>query len=85
MVEACLKEQSDDVAGTAEKNILEVSENCACKEESRAKMQKNGMASFEDTDTQTMTPAMAQYIEIKKEHPEYLLFYRMGDFYELFF
>ncbi|MEM7170507.1 MAG: DNA mismatch repair protein MutS [Pseudomonadota bacterium] len=28
---------------------------------------------------------MAQYLEIKKNHPESLLFYRMGDFYELFF
>ncbi|MEQ9039791.1 MAG: DNA mismatch repair protein MutS [Silicimonas sp.] len=28
---------------------------------------------------------MAQYLEIKGEHPEALLFYRMGDFYELFF
>ena len=28
---------------------------------------------------------MAQYTEIKKAHPESLLFYRMGDFYELFF
>jgi len=31
------------------------------------------------------TPLMAQYLEIKAAHPEYLLFYRMGDFYELFF
>ena len=31
------------------------------------------------------TPMMAQYLEIKSAHPEYLLFYRMGDFYELFF
>ncbi|MEE9374875.1 MAG: DNA mismatch repair protein MutS, partial [Rhizobiaceae bacterium] len=31
------------------------------------------------------TPMMAQYIEIKAAHPESLLFYRMGDFYELFF
>ena len=30
-------------------------------------------------------PGMAQYLEIKAEYPEYLLFYRMGDFYELFF
>ncbi len=58
---------------------------CACKEESRAKMQKNGMAALEEMDKQTMTPAMGQYLEIKREHPEYLLFYRMGDFYELFF
>jgi len=28
---------------------------------------------------------MAQFLEIKAEHPESLLFYRMGDFYELFF
>jgi DNA mismatch repair protein MutS len=31
------------------------------------------------------TPLMAQYLEIKANHGEYLLFYRMGDFYELFF
>ena len=31
------------------------------------------------------TPMMAQYLNIKREHPEVLLFYRMGDFYELFF
>ena len=28
---------------------------------------------------------MQQYLRIKAEHPETLLFYRMGDFYELFF
>lgn len=28
---------------------------------------------------------MAQYMELKAQHPGYLLFYRMGDFYELFF
>jgi DNA mismatch repair protein MutS len=31
------------------------------------------------------SPMMAQYLEIKAAHGEYLLFYRMGDFYELFF
>jgi len=31
------------------------------------------------------TPMMHQYLKIKREHPEVLLFYRMGDFYELFF
>ena len=31
------------------------------------------------------TPVMEQYIEIKRAHPDSLLFYRMGDFYELFF
>jgi len=31
------------------------------------------------------SPMMAQYLAIKKAHPDHLLFYRMGDFYELFF
>ncbi|MBF0583758.1 MAG: DNA mismatch repair protein MutS, partial [Magnetococcales bacterium] len=31
------------------------------------------------------TPMIAQYLAIKAEHPDALLFYRMGDFYELFF
>ncbi|WP_301098817.1 DNA mismatch repair protein MutS [Otariodibacter sp.] len=31
------------------------------------------------------TPMMTQYLKIKAENPEILLFYRMGDFYELFY
>jgi len=31
------------------------------------------------------TPLMRQYTAIKKEHPNALLFFRLGDFYELFF
>ena len=31
------------------------------------------------------SPMIAQYLEIKRAHPDCLLFYRMGDFYELFF
>jgi len=31
------------------------------------------------------TPFMRQYLKIKAEHPGYLLFFRMGDFYELFY
>ncbi len=42
-------------------------------------------ASIKDLDYSKLTPAMAQYVEIKREHSDYLLFYRMGDFYELFF
>src|SRR5215470_14939128 len=33
----------------------------------------------------TVTPMIAQYLEIKAANPASLLFYRMGDFYELFF
>ncbi|MCF8027465.1 MAG: DNA mismatch repair protein MutS [Desulfobacteraceae bacterium] len=32
-----------------------------------------------------MTPMMRQYLEIKEQYTDYLLFYRMGDFYEMFF
>src|SRR5690554_6295353 len=35
--------------------------------------------------TPAHTPMMAQYLKIKREHPQELLFYRMGDFYELFY
>ncbi len=31
------------------------------------------------------TPVMVQYLEVKAAHPDCLLFYRMGDFYEMFF
>lgn len=37
------------------------------------------------TEKSNLTPAMVQYMELKQAHQDYLLFYRMGDFYELFF
>jgi len=39
----------------------------------------------QSTKAATHTPMMQQYLRIKAEHPDTLLFYRMGDFYELFF
>ena len=36
-------------------------------------------------ETSTHTPMMRQYLGLKAQHPDMLLFYRMGDFYELFF
>ena len=36
-------------------------------------------------DAGRVTPMMEQYIEIKAANPDCLLFYRMGDFYEMFF
>ncbi|MES9925702.1 MAG: DNA mismatch repair protein MutS [Candidatus Thiodiazotropha endolucinida] len=35
--------------------------------------------------SQQHTPMMQQYLRIKGEHPDMLVFYRMGDFYELFY
>ena len=37
------------------------------------------------TESTSHTPMMQQYLRIKAEHPNTLVFYRMGDFYELFF
>src|SRR5260221_5370888 len=36
-------------------------------------------------DDGTTSPMMLQYLELKRAHPDCLLFYRMGDFYEMFF
>jgi len=38
-----------------------------------------------NVDNSSHTPVIQQYLRIKAEHPDILLFYRMGDFYELFF
>lgn len=35
--------------------------------------------------TVNITPAMRQYLEIKEQHKDCILFFRMGDFYEMFF
>ena len=32
-----------------------------------------------------LTPMMQRYLEVKREHPEAILLFRMGDFYELFY
>jgi len=38
-----------------------------------------------EKDFPSHTPMMQQYLRLKAEHPDILLFYRMGDFYELFY
>ena len=43
------------------------------------------MSSSERNSPDSHTPMMRQYLGIKADHPDLLLFYRMGDFYELFF
>ncbi len=40
---------------------------------------------YSDKSIASQTPMMQQFLKIKKDHKEILLFYRMGDFYELFF
>ncbi len=43
------------------------------------------MASKQAAKPDQHTPMMQQYLSIKSEHPDELVFYRMGDFYELFY
>ena len=38
-----------------------------------------------DVSPEDLTPAMAKFLETKRENPDCLLLYRMGDFYETFF
>jgi DNA mismatch repair protein MutS len=45
----------------------------------------NNDAAAPSDPTARASPVMEQYLELKAAHPDCLLFYRMGDFYELFF
>ncbi len=48
-------------------------------------MNKQEVISFNNLSNVAITPMMKQYLGLKSAHKEYLLFYRLGDFYELFF
>ena len=43
------------------------------------------MINSSDVELEQLTPAMQRFLEIKRENPDCLLLYRMGDFYETFF
>ena len=40
---------------------------------------------LEDQDFSKLSPMMQHYLQTKKEYPGCILFYRLGDFYEMFF
>ena len=40
---------------------------------------------FKDVDVSKLSPMMQQYFEVKKNYKNHILFYRLGDFYEMFF
>ncbi len=48
-------------------------------------MKPNDAVRGQDTALAAHTPVMQQYLRLKAQHPDILLFYRMGDFYELFY
>ncbi|OED36041.1 DNA mismatch repair protein MutS [PVC group bacterium (ex Bugula neritina AB1)] len=43
------------------------------------------MLSFKDVSLESSTPMMKQYLGIKKKNKDYILFFRLGDFYEMFY
>lgn len=49
------------------------------------KLQENNKIANDSGIADNHTPMMRQYLGLKAQHPDMLLFYRMGDFYELFF
>src|SRR5690349_21616026 len=49
------------------------------------RMNNNMALSAVDHNVASHTPMMQQYLRIKADYPQTLLFYRMGDFYELFY
>ena len=50
-----------------------------------AQTRNNDPMATELPDLSRHTPMMRQYLALKANHPDTLLFYRMGDFYELFY
>src|ERR1700694_27282 len=55
-------------------------------DEDPVSVEGEGLATPRAADDATrVTPMMEQYVEIKAANPDCLLFYRMGDFYEMFF
>ena len=40
---------------------------------------------LKDVDRSKLSPMMAHYLEIKEKYPDTIVFYRLGDFYEMFF
>ncbi len=61
------------------RNTLSVPENNASPNPTGSQLEMRGF------ETSGHTPMMQQYLRIKSECPDMLLFYRMGDFYELFY
>jgi len=73
--------------------------NYSSKKDQKAGLAKTGLAKTDSDNvdsaqvdplknpgkTASVTPMMAQFLEIKAINPGFILFYRMGDFYELFF
>src|SRR5439155_229751 len=72
-------------AGTATRTSCRCSTTSASSpRRSRRPTTGSGVASFADLGG-ALTPMMRQYRELKRRYPDYLLLFRLGDFYETFF
>jgi len=65
----------------------EIMSNAAEKQHLQAEKEpeNNALKTVDDFIADGHTPMMAQYLSVKAQHPDCLVLYRMGDFYELFF
>ena len=45
----------------------------------------NFLLRLKDVDLNEISPMMRQYAEVKMKYPRHILFFRLGDFYEMFF
>ena len=52
---------------------------------SEIESKRNRSYGLPDSSNPSLTPMMSQYLKIKEKHLDEILFYRMGDFYEMFF
>ncbi|GHS93925.1 DNA mismatch repair protein MutS [Alphaproteobacteria bacterium] len=53
-------------------------------EKDKSSVKENESAKNKEPGSESLTPMMQQYTAIKEKHPDCLLFYRLGDFFELF-
>lgn len=67
------------------RNIMENASFLELEAEKNVAATQHSGGTVVSADFPNATPMMQQYLGIKQAHPDYLLFYRMGDFYELFF
>ena len=60
------------------------SDNINSTENTEVENQSHNEENIDSFENKGKTPAMAQFYDIKKDHPDSILFFRMGDFYEMF-
>ena len=82
----CIFAQYYFTVASSDQEIRDISENDLSHFQAGRGLQRTGQGQVLNTaGLDQHTPMMRQYLGIKQQHPDTLLFYRMGDFYELFY